>query len=175
MRDPLKMMKKQRQKLPTKVGKGSHPQRKPKNNYFSNLMTTPEGRELRKKWSQNKNPNIKRGRPKGVPDGFTNETIIPIREKAKQEAKKVIEIMADQIEDDFSKEALQTAVEIMRMPNDTRSRIASARLVLDFTKSKPVAKSEIAVAKAEEFLASLLDNEEEQNGQEVTESSKETL
>jgi len=171
------MTRKQRQKSPSKVGVGTHPQRKPKNNYFSNLMKTEEGRALRKQWSQNKNPNIKRGRPNGVPDGYTNEQILPIRKKAKEEARKVVEIMAEQIEDDYSKEALTTAVEIMRVPQDSRSRIAAARLVLDFTKSKPVAKSEIAVAKAEEFLASLLDNEEEeeQNGQEITESKEETL
>jgi hypothetical protein len=30
-------------------------------------------------------------------------------------------------------------------------------LILDFTKVKPVAKSEITVGKAEEFLSSLLD------------------
>ena len=171
------MTRKQRQKSPSKVGVGTHPQRKPKNNYFSNLMKTEEGRALRKQWSSKKNSNIKRGRPNGVPDGYTNEQILPIRKKAKEEARKVVEIMAEQIEDDYSKEALTTAVEIMRVPQDSRSRIAAARLVLDFTKSKPVAKSEIAVAKAEEFLASLLDNDEEEqkDGQEITESKEETL
>ena len=172
------MARKQRLKLPSKVGAGSHPQRKPKKNYFATLMETEEGRALRKQWSSKKNSNIKRGRPSGVPDGFTNKEIIPIREKAKKEARKVVKIMAEQIEDDYSKEALTTAVEIMRVPQDSRSRIAAARLVSDFTKSKPVAKSEIAVAKAEEFLASLLDNEEEEeqkDGQEVTESTEETI
>jgi len=36
--------------------------------------------------------------------------------------------------------------------------------VLDFTKTKPVAKSEVTIGKAEEFLSSLL----EDDGQETT-------
>jgi hypothetical protein len=35
-------------------------------------------------------------------------------------------------------------------------------LILDFTKVKPVAKSEITVGKAEEFLSSLLDGDKEE-------------
>ena len=63
------------------------------------------------------------------------------------------------IEDEYSQEALETAVEIMRVPGETRERLSAARLILDYTKSKPVSKSEVAVSKAEDFLASLLDEE----------------
>ena len=69
-----------------------------------------------------------------------------------------------EIEDDYAKEALTTAVEVMRVPGETRERLAAARLVLDFTKTKPVAKSEVTIGKAEEFLSSLL----EDDGQETT-------
>jgi hypothetical protein len=72
------------------------------------------------------------------------------------------------IEDDYAKEALTTAVEVMRVPGETRERLAAARLVLDFTKQKPVAKSEVSIGKAEEFLSSLL---EDDNGQEAPGSS----
>ena len=51
-----------------------------------------------------------------------------------------------------------------RVPGETRERLAAARLVLDFTKQKPVAKSEVSIGKAEEFLSSLL----EDDGQETT-------
>ena len=44
------------------------------------------------------------------------------------------------IEDEYAKAALETAVEVMRMVGDNRERVAAARLVLDFTKSKPVTK-----------------------------------
>ena len=64
-----------------------------------------------------------------------------------------------EIEDDYAKEALTTAVEVMRVPGETRERLAAARLVLDFTRSKPVAKSEVTIGKAEEFLSSLLEDD----------------
>ena len=159
---------KQRKERAKSVKKAKQPQKAPKNNYFSTLMSTPEGRELRKQWSTKPRKNA--GRPKGVPDGYTKHEIEPIRAKAKKEAKEVVKIMADKydIEDDYSREALETAVEVMRVPGETRERLAAARLVLDFTKSKPVSKSEVAVAKAEDFLASLL-AEDEEDGPETQE------
>jgi hypothetical protein len=154
--------RKPRKKSLSKIGNGKHPQKAPKQNYFSTLMATPEGRELRKQWSTK--PRKDAGRPKGVPDGFRREQIEPIRDKAKKEAKQVVKIMAEkyEIEDDYAKEALTTAVEVMRVPGETRERLAAARLVLDFTKTKPVAKSEVTIGKAEEFLASLLDENEQE-------------
>lgn len=64
------------------------------------------------------------------------------------------------IEDEYQKEALQTAVEVMRLVGETRERLAAARLVLDFTKSKPASKSDVSIHKAEDFLASLLIEDE---------------
>ena len=95
-----------RKKSPPKV---KNPNLARKNSYFKTLMSTPEGRELRRQWSTKprKNP----GRPMGVPDGHTKETIAPIREQAKKDAKKVVKIMSDKynIEDEYQKEALTTA------------------------------------------------------------------
>ena len=160
--------RKARAKSPSKVGQGAAPQKAPKKNYFSTLMETPEGRELRRQWSTKKRKNP--GRPKGVPDGYRKHQIEPIRDAAKKEAEKLVNIMAEKydIEDDYAKEALTTAVEVMRVPGETRERLAAARLVLDFTKQKPVAKSEVSIGKAEEFLSSLL---EDDNGQEAPGSS----
>lgn len=157
--------RKSRAKSASKVGNGPAPQKKPKNNYFSTLMSTPEGRELRRQWSTKPRKNA--GRPKGVPDGYRKHEIEPIRAKAKKEAAKVVEIMSQkyEIEDDYAKDALETAVEVMRTPGETRERLAAARLVLDFTKQKPVAKSEVSIGKAEEFLSSLLTDEND--GQEA--------
>ena len=152
--------RKPRAKSPSKVGAGKHPQKAPKKNYFATLMETPEGRELRKQWSTK--PRKNGGRPRGVPDGYRREQIEPLRATAKKEAKQVVTIMAEKygIEDEYAKEALTTAVEVMRVPGETRERLAAARLVLDFTKTKPVAKSEVTIGKAEEFLASLFDDNE---------------
>lgn len=151
------------------VKQSKHPQKAPKNNFFKTLMETPEGRELRKQWSNKPRKNA--GRPKGVPDGYTKAQIEPLREQAKKEAKQVVQIMSDkyEIEDDYSKEALQTAVEIMRVPGETRERLSAARLVLDFTKSRPTTKSEVAISKAEDFLASLLE-EDDEDGRETSEN-----
>ena len=86
--------KKPRAKSPSKKGQGPAPHKAPKKNYFATLMETEEGRALRRKWSTKprKNP----GRPRGVPDGYRKETIEPIRSKVKTEARKVVEIMAEQ-------------------------------------------------------------------------------
>lgn len=154
--------RKQRAKSPSKVGHGVAPHKAPKQNYFSTLMSTPEGRELRRQWSTKKRKNG--GRPKGVPDGYRKHQIEPIRADAKKEAKKVVKIMSEKynIEDEYAKQALEAAVEIVQVPGETRERLAAARLVLDFTRSKPVTKSEVSIGKAEEFLSSLLEEDSEQ-------------
>ena len=79
--------------------------------------------------------------------------------------------MAEQhgIEDEYAKAALETAVEVMRVPGDNRERVAAARLILDFCKSKPALKNELSISKAEDFLASLVD--EDDDGQEAPSSS----
>ena len=142
---------------------------KGKKNYFAKLMETEEGRALRKQWSTKKRKNA--GRPKGTPDGYTLEAITPIREQAKKDAERIVAKMTkdNNIDDEYAIEALKAAVEIMREPGQNRDRLTAARMVLDFTKTKPAAKSEVTIGKAEAFLESLLDSddEEEQNGSET--------
>ena len=161
--------RKPRAKSPSKKGQGKHPQKAPKNNYFATLMQTEEGRALRRKWSTK--PKRTAGRPRGVPDGYTRERIEPVRAAIKDEAKRIVKKMSQDynIEDEYAKTALETAVEVMRCPGDNRERVAAARLVLDFTKSKPVSKNELAISKAEDFLAGLLADEDD--GQETQSSS----
>lgn len=155
---PRKTAPKKELKSPLKARKG-------KENYFSKLMQTEEGRALRKQWSTKKRVNG--GRPQGTPDGYTMEMITPIRKQAKQDAERIVKIMAEenQVDDVYAIEALKAAVEIMREPGQNRDRLTAARMVLDFTKTKPAAKSEVTIGKAEAFLESLLvaDPEEEQN------------
>jgi hypothetical protein len=97
-----------------------------------------------------------------VPDGHTLKTIKPIVDKAKRDAKKAVSIMTKEtpIEDPRAAEALETAVEIMRTPVHNRDRLQAAKIILDFTKIKPVAKSEVTIGNAEAFLTSLLDDED---------------
>ena len=131
---------------------------------------TPEGRaKFRQMLATRKN---KGGRPAGTPDGYTAISIAPIRKQAKLDAERIVKIMAqeNEIDDVYAIEALKAAVEIMREPGMNRDRLTAARMVLDFTKTKPAAKSEVTIGKAEQFLESLLvaDTEEEQiDGQET--------
>ena len=158
-----------RKKAPKKALKNPKMARTGNANYFSNLMSTPEGRALRKQWSTKPKKNA--GRPRGTPDGYTAEMIKPIRKQAKADAERIVAIMAKEnnIDDEDAVEALKTAVEIMREPAQNRDRLTAARMVLDFTKTKPAAKSEVTIGKAGAFLESLLDSdeEEEQDGQET--------
>ena len=129
--------RKPRAKSPSKVGKGAAPQKAPKKNYFSTLMETPEGRELRRQWSTK--PRKNGGRPKGVPDGYRKADIDPIRAEAKRKADKAVKIMAKEhnIEDDYAQEALRTAVEVMQVPGETRERLGSGPSGSRFHKVSP--------------------------------------
>jgi hypothetical protein len=108
----------------------------------------------------------------GVPDGWggKKQLINEIQTAAKAEAavivKKMIEEQVFDDGDPRATEALAAAVAIIRAKKFTpenepvplyaaKDVIAASRLVLDFTKSKPVQKSEVAVAKAEDFLTML--------------------
>ena len=158
--------RKARAKSEPKTGKGSC-RNEPKQNYFSTLMDTPEGRELRRQWSTKKR---KTGRPKAylMVIARRRSTYPPERKRAE----KAVNIMSEKfdIKDDYAKNALQTAVEIMEVPGETRERLAAARLVLDFCAAKPASKQEVTIGKAEEFLASILE-EEDDSGSEATTGS----
>lgn len=126
-------------------------------NIFSRLYQTEEGRAKIAAWRE-KAKKTGTGRKPGQPDGMRKDEFFKTRDRVKEEAKKIVEIMEQKlkIEDTYAKEALETAVEIMRMPAESRSRLAAAKLILEFTKEKPSTKSEVTVAKAEDFLESIL-------------------
>lgn len=52
-------------------------------------------------------------------------------------------------------EALQETLSVLRGPQSQQQKLAAAKLLLDFSMSKPVAKSEVSVNAAEDWLASL--------------------
>ena len=166
--DNSKPARKKRLKV-SQAGQGKHPQKAPKNNYFSTLMQTEEGRKKRQEWSNKKRKNA--GRPKGVPDGYTKETIEPIRREAKKFAEEFVS--KTDIKNDYAKEALETAVEVLRTPSASRERLASARLILEYTLAKPVAKSEVTLHQAEQWLEELA--KEEDDKQEVNTDTEEVV
>lgn len=107
------------------------------------------------------NPNGKGGpgRRPGSKDGYTAYELQKQRAKAKAEAKVIVEYMEKKFDlpkDEFAKEALTTAVEIMRVDAiNAKDKLAAARTVLEWTMAKPVAQSEVTVKRAEDFLSEI--------------------
>lgn len=107
----------------------------------------------------------KKGSRLGVPDGYTKEEAHALRKAAETEAKEIIQKMADEgiitKEEALGNEALEFAISVVRAKVDpTRERLNAAKLVLEFTKSKPASKVEATVTKAEDFLAALVNKGE---------------
>lgn len=107
----------------------------------------------------------KQGRPKGLPDGMGAKAFAA--HKAEIEATTKI-IMGKLVKDNelnptddaYAIEALETAVNVMRMQGDVRNKLGAAKLVLEYTKAKPSTKSEVTVNTAEDFLAKVLEDEQ---------------
>lgn len=83
-----------------------------------------------------------------------------MRAIAKDEAKRMVRIMEKKgfeiPENEFAREAIEAAVETMRMEAiSPKDKLTAARLVLDFTKAKPAAQTELTVKRAEDFLAEI--------------------
>lgn len=99
----------------------------------------------------------------GVPDGMRKAEATRRWDIAKEKAEETVaELKKANIlgEDDTkAEEALKTALELMRGPsNDKKLKLNAARLVLDFTKSKPASKSIVAVDEAEAWLAEIAED-----------------
>jgi hypothetical protein len=70
-------------------------------------------------------------------------------------AKEVTKIMVEQghlPEDPKVEKAFEVAMEILASQINAATRLSAARLVLDFTKAKPTAKSEVTVKSAEDWI-----------------------
>jgi hypothetical protein len=130
----------------------------PETHYFSRLKNSEEGRKLVSEWG--KLGNKSHGKS-GVPQGYTAEIIEPIRKSAKRKAKRMVKKVAEEngIDDEYAKQALETVAEIMNTPGSDAERLKAAKVMLEFKHAKPVAKSEISVHKAEDFLASLVEDD----------------
>lgn len=97
------------------------------------------------------------GRRRGATEGFTNVIRPRIIAKAKEEAKEIVKFMADKgyaiPKQDFAKEAIETAVEVMRREDiNPKDKLTAARTVLEWTLSKPATEANVNVKSAESFL-----------------------
>jgi hypothetical protein len=75
------------------------------------------------------------------------------KRKAKIDMEKVLTAFPDI--DASAAEALEAALTVMRGPQSQTQKLAAAKLVLDFTRAKPTAKSEVTINAAEDWLTSL--------------------
>jgi hypothetical protein len=100
----------------------------------------------------------------GQPDGVTKKQSDEAWAKAREEAERILNTMVEQgmtTEEELGNEALKFAIAVVR--NDTqplREKLSAAKLVLEYTKAKPMSKQEVTVNKAEDFLAALITKKE---------------
>lgn len=136
----------------------------PAKNLFKRMQETPEGRALWKVWTDRRFlcPNGKKaGRPHGSIDGYSSSELRQQRAIAKAEAKEMVKYMSEKKgfeipKNEFAKEAIEAAVESMRMEAiNVKDKLAAARLVLEFTMAKPSTSSEVTVKTAESFLSDI--------------------
>jgi hypothetical protein len=107
----------------------------------------------------------------GIPDGMRKGEAADVWVTANESAKKTVTELAKKgvinpDEDPRAVEALEFNLTTMRGAHDIRSRLAAAAKVLEYTKSKPVAKSEVTLNKAEDWLASVAASETDETADE---------
>jgi hypothetical protein len=110
----------------------------------------------------------KQGRPKGLPDGLGSKAFAKHKAEVENETKIIMtQLIKDNdlspetsTDDAFAVEALNTAVQIMRLQGDARNKLGAAKLVLEYTKAKPSTKSEVTLNTAEALLQQILDDDD---------------
>lgn len=141
-----------------RVQKDQSSQRGNLNNYFYRLQQTEEGRALWKMWTDKRYAEgVQLGRPRGATEGVLKTKREKIKGKAKAEAKIIVEYMENKgyeiPKQEFAKEAITTAVEIMRRDDiNPKDKLTAAKTVLEWTLSKPATEANVNVKTAESFL-----------------------
>lgn len=87
------------------------------------------------------------------------------RRKALKTVKKLVDAGIIDENDDNAKDAMTAALEVMRSPMSQQVKLQAAKLVLEYTMPKPVAKSEVTLNKAEDWLAAVVADAKGKNAQ----------
>lgn len=118
--------------------------------------------DITNKWHQERATASKRlssniGKCLGLRKGGNKQDVLWEWKVVKEQVKRDMAIIksAGIVLDDAAEEALGMTLELMRGPGDGKLKLAAARQVLEWTKAKPAAKSEVTVNSAEAWLASL--------------------
>lgn len=98
----------------------------------------------------------------GKPKHLTNAEWAEVKQQAANEAHRIFKKMKDagQLPDDpMAQEALQKTLTALREASTVKDTVAAARLILDFTKTKPVQKTEVTVRSAEDILDEMAEDD----------------
>lgn len=101
---------------------------------------------------------VKMGRPQGATDGYNKTERNEIKKQAKKEAERIVAYMETDKgyavpKQEFAKEAITTAVEIMRREDiNVKDKLTAAKTVLEWTLAKPATETTVNVKTAESFL-----------------------
>jgi predicted nucleic-acid-binding protein len=138
---------------------GGREKQAPRNDYFKRLLATEEGRKLHKMWTDKRfAPGVKMGRPQGATSGYNKTERREIKRMAKEEAERIISYMENEKnfvipKQDFAREAITTAVEILRREDiNVKDKLTAAKVVLEYTLAKPATETTVNVKTAESFL-----------------------
>lgn len=132
-------------------------------------MQCPERHKRRmegmRKWRE-ANPTLV-GRRKGQQDGVRLKDYLKRLEQAKITSERAIRIMAEKniwtADNDVATKAMKAAIEVMESQQGTTdSKLKAAKVILEFTQTKPVVKSETTLKSAEEFLSSLIEDDDKE-------------
>lgn len=102
------------------------------------------------------------GRRTGVPRKLTVAAFEARKAEQIPIVQRIMKKMADQgqlPDDPRAVEALEASMVLLRTQEDAKLKLAAARLVLDFTKSKPTSKVEHTIRSAEDFLDEMAEDE----------------
>lgn len=124
---------------------------------------TPEGRAAMVAWGKKlgaMKEGRKSGRIMGQPDGVPLKEFRELEAAAKIKTQKVMIGMSKlkEFEPDnkIANAAIEAAVEILNLPGNTTTRLASAKLLLEYVQRKPTASNEVIMKTAESFLDELV-------------------
>ena len=101
---------------------------------------------------------VRLGKPKGATEGYLKAKRDKVITVAKAEAKIIVEYMEQTKgyeipRQEFAKEAIVTAVEIMRRDDiHPKDKLTAAKTVLEWTLAKPATEANVNVKTAESFL-----------------------
>ena len=135
--------------------------------YVREKMGSPEMTAKRleglRKWRE-ANPHLV-GRRQGQQDGVRLKDYLKRLEKAKETAEKAIKLMEDKniwkADNDVAEKAMKSAIEVMESQHGTTdSKLKAAKVILEFTQTKPVVKNETTLKSAEDFLTALMHEED---------------